>query len=64
MVKASQAGKPLDEGPKTKDASELRELQHLPENWDFYKSYIVYIYILSHMHSIYISSYLCEIGSK
>ena len=45
MVKASQAGKPLDEGPKTKDASELRELQQLPENWDFYKSYIVYIYI-------------------
>ena len=30
MVKASQAGKPLDEGPKTKDARELRELQPVP----------------------------------
>lgn len=27
-----RAGKPLDEGPKTKDASELRELQQFPEN--------------------------------
>lgn len=32
MVKANQAGKPLDEGPKTKDASELRELHQFPEN--------------------------------
>ena len=30
MVKASQAGKPLDEGLKTKDASELSELQPVP----------------------------------